>query len=251
MKGIHAYQTSSLGKALLNPVASTNLEDPFHYGRLSITLIRLIKNGAYVSVRELVFPETAALGSWLPKTATEYQEWEEGGQSGSFTDRGESYVFFLLNSIESYRHYVVGTLPEEHFSVVAPSKEVAKSIKDIVTGRDRRDVHINEDNVTTGFFYGVRFCKPCIVCGKELATVNNTDDHIADQPSGGTNFSSSGHYGSGVFDPMSRETLSINICDECLTSKGRAGAVTHIAERKRIVDESIRVDWSPYGENTE
>lgn len=204
-----------------------------------------------MSVRELVFPETAALGSWLPKTATQYQEWDENGQSGCFTDKGERYVFFLLNSTESYRYYVVGALPDEHVPVDVPSKDVAKSIKDIVTGSDRRNVHINEDAITTGFFYGVRYCKPCIVCGKELATVNNTDDYIANQPSGGTNFSSSGHYGSGVFDPMSREKLSINICDECLTTKAKAGAVTHITERKRIVDESIRVDWSPYGENAE
>ena len=37
------------------------------------------------------------------------------------------------------------------------------------------------------------------------------------QPDGGTEFVTSGHYGSGAFDPMDGSALAINICDNCLT----------------------------------
>lgn len=56
---------------------------------------------------------------------------------------------------------------------------------------------------------------PCIICGKQLEPVMRDND--CNQPYGGTSFTSHGHYGSTVFDPMNvggHLTLEINICDE-------------------------------------
>lgn len=52
---------------------------------------------------------------------------------------------------------------------------------------------------------------PCFVCGEEL-------DNIAEpnQPMGGTEFKTYGHYGSGVFDPMDGSRIIVNICNTCL-----------------------------------
>jgi hypothetical protein len=60
----------------------------------------------------------------------------------------------------------------------------------------------------------------CIVCSKELHNLNcNTRDGIPIEvhPMSGLHFSTSGHYGSGIFDPMgTRETLDVAICDKCV-----------------------------------
>lgn len=59
---------------------------------------------------------------------------------------------------------------------------------------------------------------PCFRCGKELYEVFEPQFHNGIiQPYKGTKFSSSGHYGSTIFDPMIiGENLIINVCDECL-----------------------------------
>jgi len=57
--------------------------------------------------------------------------------------------------------------------------------------------------------------KPCIACGKVLRNV--TDDSV-NQPYEGTAFTSAGHYGSTVFDPMDGSYLEIIVCDECLVA---------------------------------
>ena len=60
---------------------------------------------------------------------------------------------------------------------------------------------------------------PCFVCGKELENIGRN------QPLEGTEFSTYGHYGSGVFDPMDGSELAINICNTCLldgVNRGRA-----------------------------
>ena len=90
---------------------------------------------------------------------------------------------------------------------------------------------------------------PCIVCGKELEHVFKTKRHQSspNQPSGGTTFSSHGHYGSTVWDPMSMdglETLEINICDECLLAAGRAQRVLHV-DRIRHPDTYKTEPWDP------
>lgn len=63
----------------------------------------------------------------------------------------------------------------------------------------------------------------CIVCNKQLESATPGETN---QPYGGTTFTTRGHYGSTVFDPMDGSFLEINICDECLT---RAG------ERKQVL----------------
>lgn len=70
------------------------------------------------------------------------------------------------------------------------------------------------------------FALPCIVCGKELRNVM-PDEGVTNQPSGGTAFSTQGHYGSTAFDPMDWSELEINVCDECLTRAGREQRVLH------------------------
>jgi hypothetical protein len=53
---------------------------------------------------------------------------------------------------------------------------------------------------------------PCFQCGKELEGLSLDCNH----PSHGTEFVASGHYGSGVHDPMDGTKLAISICDPCL-----------------------------------
>lgn len=62
---------------------------------------------------------------------------------------------------------------------------------------------------------------PCIACGRELQSCARPN-----QPLDGLAFSSRGHYGTTVFDPMDGSALEINVCDDCLE---RAG------ERRRVL----------------
>lgn len=58
---------------------------------------------------------------------------------------------------------------------------------------------------------------PCIVCGTKLGNVFGDDIPCPhNQPSDGLAFSTRGHYGSTVFDPMDGSSLEINVCDPCL-----------------------------------
>ena len=61
---------------------------------------------------------------------------------------------------------------------------------------------------------------PCIVCNESL---DNLEYELRDgtmcevHPMGGLHFSTRGHYGSTIFDPMGTgETLDIAICDTCV-----------------------------------
>jgi hypothetical protein len=64
---------------------------------------------------------------------------------------------------------------------------------------------------------------PCIVCNVELNNINPPDI----QPNGGLEFTSGGHYGSTVFDPMNGEKLSIVVCDECVENAQQDDRVFH------------------------
>lgn len=55
---------------------------------------------------------------------------------------------------------------------------------------------------------------PCFVCGKTLL---NVDDQSENQPSGGTEFRTYGHYGSTFWDSLDGEELALNVCDDCLS----------------------------------
>lgn len=67
---------------------------------------------------------------------------------------------------------------------------------------------------------------PCLVCGAVLENVDSnwqrphghppTDPN---QPYGGTEFVTGGHYGSTFFDSFSGEELVITVCDPCLRQR--------------------------------
>lgn len=52
----------------------------------------------------------------------------------------------------------------------------------------------------------------CLLCKNVLKNL----DEAGNQPSGGTEFTTHGHYGSAVSDFMDGTLLAINICDPCL-----------------------------------
>lgn len=80
----------------------------------------------------------------------------------------------------------------------------------------------------------------CIACGKPL--VNVTEDSI-NQPYVGTSFSSHGHYGSTVWDPMDGELLEINVCDTCLLRAGEADRVLRYRPAQKTARYLAPVPW--------
>lgn len=60
---------------------------------------------------------------------------------------------------------------------------------------------------------------PCIICGTKLQACF---DYVA-QPDDGVMCSTSGNYGSTVYDPFDGRFLAFNICDECLVIAGQQG----------------------------
>lgn len=66
----------------------------------------------------------------------------------------------------------------------------------------------------------------CIVCNREMANINVAGM----QPRGGLCFSTGGHYGSTVFDPMDGSRLEISLCDSCVT----AGIKTKIVASRKV-----------------
>jgi hypothetical protein len=54
---------------------------------------------------------------------------------------------------------------------------------------------------------------PCFKCGKVLLNIFREADN---QPDGGTEFRTYGHYGSTFWDSFDGEELVLNVCDECL-----------------------------------
>jgi hypothetical protein len=54
---------------------------------------------------------------------------------------------------------------------------------------------------------------PCFKCAKVLPSAF---EHSDNQPYGGTEFRTEGHYGSTFWDSFDGEELVLNICDDCL-----------------------------------
>lgn len=82
---------------------------------------------------------------------------------------------------------------------------------------------------------------PCIVCGFEPRPVFTDEPSM--QPYAATQFSTGGHYGSTVFDPMSRYMqLCINVCDNCL--RERKDCVRLVIETPRSSKFEWK-DWDP------
>ena len=196
--------------------------------------------------QDLVFESSASM-PWIPVNVSGYQDWSGGNQEyGSFVFEGEKFGFVRVTSSKDYSHFLVGLLPEgNELEAFRSSEDAKRDVKDYISVRDRRAVHILKNSMEATFLYGTRYCKPCIVCSKELETVDFFNDTVMNQPHGGTNFKTYGHYGSTVFDPDGRESLSINVCDECLVLKAKEGVVVHTKESSRVVDESVRTDWVP------
>lgn len=65
---------------------------------------------------------------------------------------------------------------------------------------------------------------PCVRCGKRLDNI----DPAGNQPNGGTEFVTHGHYGSAVSDFMDGTGLAVNVCDPCLREAMAAGSVLKI-----------------------
>lgn len=81
---------------------------------------------------------------------------------------------------------------------------------------------------------------PCFVCKKDLP---NLMEGKGNQPNGGVEFTTHGHYGSREFDPMDGTFLAINVCDECLCAAKTAGAVL-----RGSLTISRRAEYEPYAD---
>ena len=69
-------------------------------------------------------------------------------------------------------------------------------------------------------------CKiPCFICGQEL---KGFDPISVNHPISGIEFTSYGHFGTTVFDPMDGTELAINFCDPCLEDGIRKQRVLHL-----------------------
>ena len=93
-----------------------------------------------------------------------------------------------------------------------------------------------------------RWALPCIVCGVALEAVSGADPV---QPHGAVTFRAFGQYGSTVFDPQDSSQLYINVCDRCLTDKGRTGAVWHACYEQRPAIVKFERPWEPFTEEGE
>jgi hypothetical protein len=86
----------------------------------------------------------------------------------------------------------------------------------------------------------------CICCGNAL---ENFDPGSRNQPYGGTAFTTHGHYGSTVFDPLPPlrghgQMLEINVCDNCLTAAAKLGRVAHLTYAPPKEPGVTVVPWS-------
>lgn len=87
---------------------------------------------------------------------------------------------------------------------------------------------------------------PCIRCWKELeSAIPDEVDDEANQPYAGTAFTTRGHYGSTVFDPMDQWSfLELNICDDCLRAAAKKGHV--LLGLKEPAPRSVKYQpWDP------
>lgn len=78
---------------------------------------------------------------------------------------------------------------------------------------------------------------PCIKCGRELRNV--FPGHVENQPNDGVVFTTSGNYGSRVFDSLNGSILEITICDPCLVEAGEWGRVITARRAVPVVYEDV------------
>ena len=85
-----------------------------------------------------------------------------------------------------------------------------------------------------------RVITPCFKCGYVAEPVDQI--HV-DQPYGATIFTSHGHYGSTIYDPMSNyRHLRIIICDSCLLQHHAKVREVFVSPRASIYDY---LEWNP------
>jgi len=82
---------------------------------------------------------------------------------------------------------------------------------------------------------------PCIVCGNTLRNV--FPDEVQNQPSDGVAFTSSGNYGSTVWDQFDGSFIEINVCDSCLVEAGQRGRVMAGRDKRPVAVEGMLVGW--------
>ena len=80
---------------------------------------------------------------------------------------------------------------------------------------------------------------PCLKCGREL--VNAFPNEVENQPVDGVAATTSGNYGSTVFDSFTGHILEFNICDPCLVEAGEQGRVLTTRRVVPVVFEDIGV----------
>jgi hypothetical protein len=72
----------------------------------------------------------------------------------------------------------------------------------------------------------------CVRCNR---AVESMDDSDINSPSGALPFTTEGHSGSTIFDPLNGCYIEINICDECIRELGEMGQVLMGQGRKQVV----------------
>lgn len=90
----------------------------------------------------------------------------------------------------------------------------------------------------------IRNILPCIVCKKNLEPSDPRPEEMGLEqsllPYAGLQFTSYGHYGGTLFDPMDGSRLAVNICDDCLHKAGQDGHV--LVDQKPVV----RISWKTW-----
>jgi len=86
---------------------------------------------------------------------------------------------------------------------------------------------------------------PCLICGKQL---RNVFADAGNQPYDGVVLTTSGNYGSTVYDSFTGEFLEVNVCDPCLTRAGEQGRVLEARTRRPATLNGTLVGWEemPY-----
>ncbi len=79
---------------------------------------------------------------------------------------------------------------------------------------------------------------PCIVCGGDLISALPEDlARDINQPADGLAFTTTGHYGSTVFDPGDGTMLEINVCDTCVSYAVQQGHARELRTRAAQEEE--------------
>lgn len=116
---------------------------------------------------------------------------------------------------------------------------ISADVQPVADAADLSRLSVESHIAATG---GAPRVLPCLVCGTELERVAR----MSAQPVGALTFEAHGQYGSAVFDPMdATQSLTVNVCDGCLTSAAHQGRVSLLTypERERPAPRSE--PWAP------